>query len=75
MDETLYGNPSLRFEQINVALPMQSNTEDSDNIVDELIEELVGEPFASTDNDDWKEAAWQRKLRKANKVKLRRSKR
>lgn len=75
LDETLYGNPSLRFEQINVALPMQSNTEDSDNIVDELIEELVGEPFASTGNDDWKEAAWQRKLRKANKVKLRRSKR
>lgn len=75
LDETLYGNPSLRSEQTNVALPMQPNTEESDNIVDELIEELVGEPFAPTGNDDWKEAAWQRKLRKANKVKLRRSKR
>ncbi|KGN95424.1 conjugal transfer protein MobB [Porphyromonas crevioricanis] len=75
LDETLYGNPSLRSEQSNVALPMQPNMEESDNIVDELIEELVGEPFAPTGNDDWKEAAWQRKLRKANKVKLRRSKR
>ncbi|WP_373724464.1 conjugal transfer protein MobB [Bacteroides heparinolyticus] len=74
-DETLYGNPSLRSEQTNVALPMQPNMEESDNIVDELIEEFVGEPFAPTGNDDWKEAAWQRKLRKANKVKLRRSKR
>ncbi|MGI6073424.1 MAG: conjugal transfer protein MobB [Fermentimonas sp.] len=71
LDETLYGNPSLRSDQTNVALPMQPNTEESDNIVDELIEELVGEPFAPTGNDDWKEAAWQRKLRKANKVKLR----
>lgn len=75
LDETLYGNPSLRSEQSNVALPMQPNTEESGNIVDELIEGLVGEPFAPTGNDDWKEAAWQRKLRKANKVKLRRSKR
>lgn len=75
LDETLYGNPSLRSEQSNVALPMQPNTEESGNIVDELIEELVGEPFAPTGNDDWKEATWQRKLRKANKVKLRRSKR
>lgn len=75
LDETLYGNPSLRSEQTNVALPMQPNTEESGNIVDELIEELVGEPFAPTGNDDWKEEAWQRKLRKANKVKLRRSKR
>ena len=75
LDETLYGNPSLRSEQSNVALPMQPNTEESGNIVDELIEELVGKPFAPTGNDDWKEAAWQRKLRKANKVKLRRSKR
>lgn len=75
LNETLYGNPSLRSEQTNIVLPMQPNTEGSDNIVDELMEELVGEPFAPTGNDDWKEAAWQRKLRKANKVKLRRSKR
>ncbi|PVZ13344.1 conjugal transfer protein MobB [Porphyromonas loveana] len=75
LDETLYGNPSLRSEQTNVSLPMQPNIEESDNIVDELIEELVGEPFAPTGNDDWKEAAWQRKLRRQNKIRLKRRKR
>ena len=75
LDETLYGNPTLRSEQTNVTLPMQPSTEESDNIVDDLIEELVGEPFASMGNDDWKEAAWQRKLRRQSKVNLRRRKR
>ena len=75
LDETLYGNPTLRSEQTNVTLPMQPSTEESDNIVDEIIEELVGEPFASMGNDDWKEAAWQRKLRRQSKVNLRRRKR
>lgn len=75
LDETLYGSPSLRPEQTNIALPMQPNVEEGDNIVDELIEELIGEPFATTGNDDWKEAAWQRKLRKQSKVKLRIKKR
>ena len=75
LDETLYGNPTLRSEQTNVTLPMQPSTEESDNIVDDLIEELVGEPFAPMGNDDWKEAVWQRKLRRQSKVNLRRRKR
>ena len=36
---------------------------------------MVGESFSSSGNDDWKEAAWQRKLRKQSKVKLKRRKR
>lgn len=75
LDETLYGNPSLCSEQSNVPLSMQPNTEESDNIVDELIEELVGEPFAPTGNDDWKETAWQRKLRRQSKINIKRRKR
>lgn len=75
LDVTLYGSPSLRPEQTNIALPMQPNVEEGDNIIYELIEELIGEPFATTGNDDWKEAAWQRKLRKQNKVRLRGRKR
>lgn len=75
LDETLYGSPSLRSEQSNVPLSMQPNTEESDNIVDELIEELVGEPFAPTGNDDWKETAWQRKLRRQSKINIKRRKR
>lgn len=74
LDETLYGNPSLRPEKTNIALRMQPDVEEGDNIIDELIEELVGEPFASVGNDDWKEAAWQRKLRRKSKINLKRRK-
>ena len=74
LDETLYGRPSARLEQSATVQPLQFNAEEGDNLVDELIENMVGDSFTSTGNDDWKEAAWQRKLRKQSKVKLRRRK-
>ena len=75
LDETLYGRPSVRLEQSVTVQPLQSNAEEGDNLVDELIEDMVGDSFTSTGNDDWKEAAWQRKLRRQSKVNLRRRKR
>ena len=75
LDETLYGSPSVRLEQSATVQTLQQNTEVSDNLVDELIEDMVGESFGTTGNDDWKEAAWQRKLRRQNKVNLKRRKR
>ena len=75
LDETLYGSPSVRLEQSATVQTLQQNTEESDNLVDELIEDMVGESFRTTGNDDWKEAAWQRKLRRQNKVNLKRRKR
>ena len=74
LDETLYGRPSARLEQSATVQPLQSNAEEGDNLVDELIEDMVGDSFVSTGNDDWKEAAWQRKLRKLSKVNIRRRK-
>ena len=74
LDETLYGNPSVRLEQSATVQPLQSNAEDGDNLVDELIEDMTDGSFLSTGNDDWKEAAWQRKLRKLSKVNIRRRK-
>ena len=74
LDETLYGSPSARLDQSATVHPSQLNTEESDNLVDELIEDMVDSSFTSTGNDDWKEAAWQRKLRKQSKVNLRRRK-
>ena len=71
LDETLYGKPSVRLEQSATVQPLQSNAEEGDNLVDELIEDMVGDPSTSTNNDDWKEAAWQRKLRRQSKVNLR----
>ena len=75
LDETLYGSPSVRLEQSVTVQPLQSNAEEGDNLVDELIEDMMGDPSTSTNNDDWKEAAWQRKLRRQSKVNLRRRKR
>ena len=75
LDETLYGSPFARLEQSATGQPLQSNAEEGDNLVDELIEDMMGDPSTSTNNDDWKEAAWQRKLRRQIKVNLRRRKR
>ena len=74
LDETLYGSLSARLDQSATVHPSQLNTEESDNIVDELIEDMADGSFLSTGNDDWKEAAWQRKLRKLSKVNIRRRK-
>ncbi len=74
LDEALYGSPSVRLEQIDKAQALFQSMEDGDNLVDELIEDMADGSFLSTGNDDWKEAAWQRKLRKQSKVKLRQRK-
>ena len=75
LDEMLYGRPSAHLEQSATGQSLQSNVEEGDNLIDELIEDIVGDSFTSTGNDDWKEAAWQRKLRRQNKVNLKRRKR
>ena len=75
LDETQYGSLSARLDQSATVHPSQLNTEESDNLVDELIEDMADGSFLSTGNDDWKEAAWQLKLRRQNKVNLRRRKR
>ena len=75
LNESLYGSPSVYHEQTNNIQSLQQDTEESDNLVDELIDDLVRETFSTSGNDDWKEAAWQRKLRKQSKVNLKRRKR
>ena len=75
LDEALYGNPSVRLEASPTVQPLQSDTENADNLIDELIEDMADGSFLPTGNDDWKEAAWQRKLRRQSKVNLRRRKR
>ena len=73
LDETLYGSPSVHLEP-SILHPLQQNTEEGDNLIDELIEDMVGESFGTAGNDDWKEAAWQSKLCRQSKIKLRRRK-
>ena len=75
LDKTLYGCPSVRLEQSATVQSLRQDTEEGNNLVDELIEDMAGGSFLPTGNDDWKEAAWQRKLRRQNKVNLKRRKR
>ena len=75
LDETLYGSPSVRLEQSATVQSSQQNTEESDNLIDELFEDMADGLFLLTGNDDWKETAWQRKLRRQNKVNIKRRKR
>ena len=73
LDESLYGKIDTTLQQQMQTI--LSDEQESDNLVDELIDDMVGESFSSSGNDDWKEAAWQRKLRRQSKVKLKRRKR
>ena len=73
LDESLYGKINTTFQQQMQTI--QSDEQESDNLVDELIDDMVGEAFSASINDDWKEAAWQRKLRRQSKVNLKRRKR
>ena len=76
MDETLYGTYSSQLkEEVPTVQPLQSDADEGDNLVDELVDDIVGDLPLGSSNDDWKEAAWQRKLRRQSKVHLRRRKR
>ena len=72
LDESLYGKIDTTLQQQMQTI--QSDEQEGDNLVDELVDDMVGESFSSSGNDDWKEAAWQRKLRRQSKVNLRRRK-
>ncbi len=74
-------NPFLGLDSEEAPKPAQATEQaiqpreaKGDNLVDELVEDLVGEGF-TTGNDDWREASWQRKLRRQGKLQLRRKKR
>ena len=68
LNESLYGKIDTTLQKQMQTI--QSDEQESDNLIDELIDDMVGDSFSSSGNDDWKEAAWQRKLRKQNKVNL-----
>lgn len=76
LDESLYGQLSVSGQDDKaLALGMPPKEKKGDNIIDEVLDDLIGNAPLSTGNDDWKEAAWQRKLRRQSKLRLRRRKR
>ncbi|MCI7069841.1 MAG: relaxase/mobilization nuclease domain-containing protein [Bacteroides pyogenes] len=73
LDESLYGKlPNMKQDDTALAPSMPTKEEEGDNLIDEVLEDLIGDAPLSTGNDDWKEAAWQRKLRRQSKLRLRR---
>lgn len=75
LDESLYGYYVSRQEDKALDFVMTPKEEEGDNLIDKVLDDLIGDTPLSTGNDDWKEAAWQRKLRRQSKLRLRRRKR
>ena len=75
LDEKLYGHLSSPWEAPK-ALPQSIPllAEEGDNPMEAVLDELIGDTPLTTGNDDWKEACWQRKLRRRHQLRLKRRK-
>lgn len=72
LDEGLYGKlPHLEPDD-KAPAHIPTKEEESDNLIDEVLDDLIGDVPLSTGNDEWKEVAWQRKLRRQSRLRLRR---
>lgn len=75
LDEKLYGRLSSPWEAPKgLAHSIPLLTEGSDNPMESILDELIGDLPLTTGNDDWKEASWQRKLRRRHRLRLKRRK-
>ena len=75
LDEKLYGHLSSPWEApkgLAHSIPLLA--EGSDNPMESVLDELIGDLPLTTGNDDWKEASWQRKLRRRHQLRLKRRK-
>ena len=75
LDEKLYGHLSSPWEApkgLADSIPLLA--EGSDNPMESILDELIGDLPLTTGNDDWKEASWQRKLRRRHRLRLKRRK-
>lgn len=69
LDEALYRTPRVpkQFMDIPESVALE---ESSDELLGDVIGELIDDLPISSGNDDWKETAWQRKLRRQNRPRL-----
>ena len=75
LDEKLYGHlSSPRETPKDLAHSIPLLAEESDNPMESVLDELTGDLPLTTGNDDWKEASWQRKLRRRHQLRLKRRK-
>lgn len=75
LDEKLYGHlSSPRETPKDLAHSIPLLAEESDNPMESVLDELIGDTLLTTGNDDWKEASWQRKLRRRHQLRIKRRK-
>lgn len=75
LDEKLYGHLSSPWEAPkNLAHSIPLLAEESGTAIEAVLDELIGDTPLTTGNDDWKEASWQRKLRRRHQLRLKRRK-
>ena len=75
LDEKLYGHLSSPWEAPkDLAQSIPLLVEEGDNPIEAVLDEFIGDVPLTTGNDDWKEATWQRKLRRRHQLSLRRRK-
>ena len=75
LDEKLYGHlSSPRETPKDLAQSIPLLAEESDNPMESVLDELIGDLPLTTGNDDWKEASWQRKLRRRHQLRIKRRK-
>lgn len=71
----LYRTPKVPEELIETPKGIVSNESNSDELIGDVIGELIDDLPISSGNDDWKETAWQRKLRRQNRARFSRKRR
>ena len=75
LDEKLYGHLSSPWvAPKNLAHSIPLLAEESGTAIEAVLDELIGDTPLTTGNDDWKEASWQRKLRRRHQLRLKRRK-
>ena len=75
LDEKLYGHLSSPWEAPkDLAQSISLLTEESGTTIEVILDEFIGDVPLTTGNDDWKEASWQRKLRRRHQLRIKRRK-
>lgn len=75
LDEKLYGHLSSPWEAPkDLAQSIPLLVEEGGTALEAVLDEFIGDVPLTTGNDDWKEAIWQRKLRRRHQLRLRRRK-
>ena len=75
LDEKLYGHlSSPRETPKDLAHSIPLLAEGSDNPMESVLDEFIGDLPLTTGNDDWKEVSWQRKLRRQHQLRIKRRK-